>query len=112
MSHTTKRLSLPDFGNDWFSDMRGQYIILSRKHSTEDVTMFFKPNCQGYTDCLINAGIYSKTEAIIHARYYGDDIVVVPLTRDALATLGLYPIAADYDKLRLFAPKDIAATQE
>lgn len=104
------RLVLPDFGNDWFYGMRDRYIILSVKHSTKEVTMFFKAHCQGYTDCLINAGIFTKTEIIIHLRYYQNDIIAVPLTRDAFTTLGLYPIVADYERVKLFAPKEIAAT--
>lgn len=102
-----KRMQLPDFGEDWFSDMRGRYVILSRKHSDNDVTMFFKAHCLGYTDCLINAGTFSKTEAVIHLDYYKDEIAVIPLTRDALATLGLYPVVADYSRLELFAAKEM-----
>lgn len=104
-------LKLPDFGQDWFADMRDKYVILSVKHSTDDITMFFKSNCAGYTDCLINAGVYTKTEVMRHVQYYGGDILAVPLTRDAFTTLGLYPIVADYDKAKLFLPQDIAATQ-
>jgi hypothetical protein len=106
------RLVLPDFGQDWFSEMRGRYIILSLKHSTKEITMFFKAHCLGYTDCLINAGIFTKTEIIIHLGYYKGDIIAVPLTRDAFCTLGLYPIVADYDKAKLFVAKEIAHTQE
>lgn len=108
----TTILQLPDFGQDWFAGMRGKYVILSVKHSTDDVTMFFKSNCAGYTDCLINAGIYTETEVVRHVQYYGRDILAVPLTRAALTTLGLYPIVADYDKVRLFLTKRIAGTQE
>jgi hypothetical protein len=106
------RLVLPDFGNDWFPEMRGKYVILSVKHSTVDVTLFFKPHCLGYTDCLISAGTFTKTEIIIHLGYYKEDIIAVPLTRDAFTTLGLYPIVADYERLKLFAPQQVAATQE
>lgn len=103
---------LPDFGQDWFYEMRDKYVILSVGHSNPDVTMFFKAHCLGYTDCLINAGVFTEAEIRIHLQYYGADIVAVPLTRDALATLGLYPIVADYNRLVLFTPTVIAETQE
>ncbi len=106
------QLKLPDFGQDWFADLRGKYIILSHKKSDNHVTMFFKPHCLGYTDCLLNAGIYTEAETIIHLDYYGDDISAIPCTRDAFATLGLYPVVANYDRLKLFAPKIIAVSQE
>jgi len=103
---------LPDFGQDWFSEMRGKYVILSVKHSNHDVTMFFKPHCLGYTDCLINAGTFTESEIRIHLQYYGADIVAVPLTRDAFATLHLYPVIADYSRLNLFTAHIITEAQE
>lgn len=90
-----------------------KYIIVSLKHSKPEFTMFWRPNGIGYTCSLVNAGVYSKEQVVGRPYYYNDGLntVAVPLTRAALATLGLYTVVADSSMLDKFMNRKVTERQ-
>jgi hypothetical protein len=109
-----KKLVLPEVGDDWLEGLVGKYIIVSLKHSTKELTMFWRANCLGYTCSMLNAGKYDKATIEGHMMYYNDGLnsMAVPCTQAALETLGIFTVLADYDMNRIFLSKEIADTQE
>lgn len=96
--------TLPDFGDDWLEDLRDMYIILSLSKSNHQITMFWLAHDLGYTDSIISAGLYHKDQVLARIDRYNNGIstVAIPCTRDALCTLGLYPVVADYTNIDKF----------
>lgn len=68
-----------------------KFIIYSPKESTEDKAVFWTANNSGYTEFLVNAGIYDEKEVLEREQYYNDGItsIAIPLTAEALAKIGL-----------------------
>jgi hypothetical protein len=110
----TIKIVLPDFGTDWFRDMPGMYIILSLKHSTREMSMFWLPDDCGYTSTLVNAGLYTRAQIETQPFYYNDGIntVSIPCTMAAFATLGIDTVLVDYAMLKAFLNKEVTETQE
>jgi hypothetical protein len=103
---------LPEIGNDWLFGLRGMYIILSPKHSTPEVPMFWQSGDCGYTEHLVNCGVYSKSQIEGQIWYYNDGhaAVAIPLTVTALRKIGL-KITVDYTALGAFANRGTVATK-
>jgi hypothetical protein len=103
---------LPEIGNDWLFGLRGMYIILSPKHSTPDVPMFWQSGDCGYTEHLVDCGVYSKSQIEGQIWYYNDGhaAVAIPLTVTALRKIGL-KITVDYTALGAFANRGTVATK-
>lgn len=102
---------LPEFGQDWITGCEGKYIILSTKYSDKHITMYWAPKQLGYSDSLAGAGLYTEDEI---KRLFASQFiqaVPIPCTRDAFATLGLYPVIADYEQLEHFKPIRISQRQ-
>lgn len=95
---------LPEFGSDWLTGCEGKYVILSLEYSNEYISLFWRANEQGYTDCLAGAGLYTEHQVrLIFQRPFLQSLPI-PCTRDAFLTLGLYPAVADYNELDHFHP--------
>ena len=109
-----KKLVLPEVGDDWLDGLVDQYIIISLKHSTNEVTMFWRANCLGYTCSPLNAGKYCKEVIEGHMMYYNDGLnsLAIPCTQAALEILGIFTVLADYNMNHIFLNKEIADTQE
>lgn len=106
----TGKFALPEIGGDWLAGLVDQYVILSLKTSSKEVSMFWMPHGLGYTCSLLNAGRFTRQEVEENMLYYNDgvDAVAVPCTGAALATLGLYEVVADYSMLKIFLIREIA----
>lgn len=103
--------TLPEIGTDWVEGCENQYIVISLKRSTIEVTQFWKQSERGYTVCPFFAGRFSK-ETIEDSIYQFNDglnSVAIPLTHHALNLIGLGSVAADLSCIDLFCtrrPKD------
>lgn len=113
MANTRSSYQLPEVGTDWLFGLRDMYIILSLKHSTKEVPMFWKSGDCGYTEYLVNCGIYSKSQIDGQIWYYNDGInaVAVPLTATAFRTLG-FQIVIDLAHIDQFANRAAVATKQ
>ncbi len=109
-----RKLVLPEVGDDWLDGLVDQYIIISLKHSTKENTMFWRANCLGYTSSMLNAGKYCREIVEGRLEYYNDGLncMAVPCTLEALETLGVFTVLADYNMVKIFLNKEIAETQE
>lgn len=101
MQHT---IILPEFGCDWITGCEGMYIIISLKYSCDSVTMYWRANERGYSDSLVGAGLYTEDQVKLICQRPFLLALPVPCTRDAFSTLGLYPVAVDYNALNHFEP--------
>jgi hypothetical protein len=90
----SKKLHLPIHGEDWIDGLTNRYIVMSISNSTPVLAMFWAQNGMAYTDCLINATVYSKADILENIDRYNNGLstAAIPLTRAALALIGLYPI--------------------
>lgn len=68
------------------------YIILSLKHGSGKNPIYWKRNCQGYTDCPFVAGQFTEEEVMNRQDYFNDGFnsLAIPLTDEALNHLGFY----------------------
>ncbi len=104
---------LPEVGSDWLFGLRDRYIILSLKHSSLEVAMFWKADDAGFTGSLVNAGKYTREEVESALGYYNDGInaVAIPCTQAAFETLGIFAVVVDFDMVKVFLTKEISTAQ-
>ena len=105
--------TLPEIGTDWLFGLRGMYIILSLKHSTPDTPMFWQSGDCGYTEHLVNCGVYSQSQILGQIWYYNDgtSTVAIPLTVTALRLIGL-KISINFDNRDKFLNTETPATKQ
>ncbi len=101
---------LPEVGNDWLDGLRDHYIILSLKHSSLEVAMFWKADDSGYTGSLANAGKYARREVESALGYYNDGVntIAIPCTQAAFETLGMFTVVVDFNMVKVFFTKQIS----
>ncbi len=100
----SKGLYLPDMGNDWIDGCTDLYIVIGLSRSLPELTMFWTANECGYTSTPFNAGRFAGSQVRANIDRYNNGLssVAVPLTRTALALLGLYPMVIDHSALDNF----------
>jgi hypothetical protein len=54
-----------------------QFFLWSRKHSKDDVCLWWRPESRGYTTDLAQAGLYSAEEAGVIERGSGGNVLAV-----------------------------------
>jgi hypothetical protein len=112
MSTDKVKYKLPDMGNDWLLPIH-MYVILSPQNSTADTPMFWGPNDCGYTEYILQAGLYTASQVLASPGYYNDGMcaVAIPLTKTAMRKLG-FKITIDNGALSAFANREVAATKQ
>jgi hypothetical protein len=105
--------TLPEIGTDWLFGLKGMYIILSLKHSTPDTPMFWQSGDCGYTEHLVNCGVYTKSQIIGQIWYYNDGVntVAIPLTATALRIIGL-KVSVDFTSTDKFLNQEAITTNQ
>lgn len=104
------KLILPEVGTDWVEGCENQYIVISLKHSTVEITQFWKQSQHGYTVCPFFAGRFSKETIERNIQQFNDGLnaVAIPLTHHALNLIGLGSVIADYSIMeRVFCSRRI-----